>query len=151
MTAKKPIKPYWQMTTAELREATKQFDEEFVGDRARPLSPEKKARWNVREGQRLFCGKWARWRAAHRCSLGQGSPRALHRALAKKKRLSRDALIREVCVRYWPPKGSSFGGSGGRPGVRRGRSCCTRPGVYKIPKPRPPPAKHPPPAYTGEV
>ena len=39
MKNKKPSKPYWEMTTAELREATKQFDEEFVGDKARPLSP----------------------------------------------------------------------------------------------------------------
>jgi len=32
MKTKKFMKPYWEMTTAELREATKQFDEEFVGD-----------------------------------------------------------------------------------------------------------------------
>ena len=39
MKSKKRSKPYWEMTTAELREATKEFDEEFVGYRARPLSP----------------------------------------------------------------------------------------------------------------
>ena len=40
MKNKKPAKPYWEMTTAELSEATKQFDEEFVGDKARPMTPE---------------------------------------------------------------------------------------------------------------
>jgi hypothetical protein len=39
MKTKKPSKPYWEMTTAELREATKQFDEEFVADKGRPLTP----------------------------------------------------------------------------------------------------------------
>ena len=33
------------MTTEELREATKQFDEEFVAERATPLTPEMKALW----------------------------------------------------------------------------------------------------------
>ncbi len=30
--SEKASKPYWEMTTAELREATKEFDREFVGD-----------------------------------------------------------------------------------------------------------------------
>ncbi|HEY3323716.1 MAG TPA: hypothetical protein VGP72_24900 [Planctomycetota bacterium] len=38
-------KPYWEMTTAELAEATKEFDEEFVIDKCRPLSPEMRKRW----------------------------------------------------------------------------------------------------------
>jgi hypothetical protein len=42
---RKKLKPYWQMTTAELAEVTKEFDEELVADRARPLSPEMRARW----------------------------------------------------------------------------------------------------------
>lgn len=45
MSRKKNTKPYWEMTTEELREATKQFDEEFVADRAKPLTPEMKALW----------------------------------------------------------------------------------------------------------
>jgi hypothetical protein len=35
MSRKKAAKPYWEMTTEELREATKEFDEEFVADKAR--------------------------------------------------------------------------------------------------------------------
>jgi hypothetical protein len=45
MRKKEIGKPYWDMTTDELREATKQFDEEFVGDKARPLTPEERAIW----------------------------------------------------------------------------------------------------------
>jgi hypothetical protein len=38
-------KPYWEMNTAELREATKEFDQEFVGDTFRPATPEEQARF----------------------------------------------------------------------------------------------------------
>ena len=38
-------KPYWEMTTAELREATKEFDREFVGDTFRPPTPAERARF----------------------------------------------------------------------------------------------------------
>ncbi len=40
---RKKTRPFWEMTTAELRAATKEFDEEFVGDKARPLSPAMRA------------------------------------------------------------------------------------------------------------
>ena len=40
-----PSKPYWEMTTAELREATKEFDREFVGDTFRPPTPQQRARF----------------------------------------------------------------------------------------------------------
>ena len=39
-----PAKPYWEMNTAELREATKEFDEEFVGDTFRPATAAERAR-----------------------------------------------------------------------------------------------------------
>ncbi len=45
MNRKKNEKPYWEMTTEELREATKQFDEEFVFERSKPLTPEMKVLW----------------------------------------------------------------------------------------------------------
>jgi hypothetical protein len=45
MKTKRSTKSYWEMTTAQLREATKKFDEEFVGDEAQPLTPEMKTRW----------------------------------------------------------------------------------------------------------
>ena len=38
-------KPYWEMTTAELREATKEFDQEFIGDTFRPPTPQQRARF----------------------------------------------------------------------------------------------------------
>jgi hypothetical protein len=38
---RKKLKPYWEMTTAELREATKEFDKEFVP--TRPLSTRMRA------------------------------------------------------------------------------------------------------------
>ncbi|HUB25584.1 MAG TPA: hypothetical protein VL992_09140 [Tepidisphaeraceae bacterium] len=36
-------KKYWEMNTAELAEATREFDQEFIADKARPLSPAGKA------------------------------------------------------------------------------------------------------------
>ena len=38
-------KPYWEMTTTELREATKEFDREFVGDTFGPPTPQQRARF----------------------------------------------------------------------------------------------------------
>jgi hypothetical protein len=38
-------KPYWEMTTAELREATKEFDQEFVGDTFRPVTAAEQERF----------------------------------------------------------------------------------------------------------
>jgi hypothetical protein len=37
-------KSYWEMTTQELREATKEFDREFVADLARPLNAAERTR-----------------------------------------------------------------------------------------------------------
>jgi hypothetical protein len=91
MNRKKNTKPYWEMTTAEHREATKQIDEEFVADRAKPLTPEMKARWERAKAKlpRADDGKDEQTIAVRldkalleRCT-----------ALAKKKRLSRDALM----------------------------------------------------------
>src|SRR5947209_8466859 len=91
MSHKKAAKPYWEMTTEELRDATKEFDEEFVADKATPLTPQLRARWER-----------ARAKPPHR---EDGPPEQtisvrldkslLERctALAKKKRISRDVLI----------------------------------------------------------
>ena len=91
MKTKKLSKPYWEMTTAELREATKQFDEEFVGDKARPLTPEEQALWErvKAKGETPTNGK------AEQTIAVKVDKALLERctALAKKKRLSRDALI----------------------------------------------------------
>ena len=91
MKSKKPTKPYWEMTTEELREATKEFDEEFVGDKARPMTPEMRARWEraKAKGEPPQNGKAEQTIAV--CLDKTLLKRCVD--LAKKKRLSRDALI----------------------------------------------------------
>jgi hypothetical protein len=42
---KKRAKPYDQMTTAELRKATAEFDREFIADSFHPMSPAERAQW----------------------------------------------------------------------------------------------------------
>jgi len=47
-TTKKPgrqKKPYWEMTTEELAEATAEFDKEFIVETFRPLTPAQRALW----------------------------------------------------------------------------------------------------------
>ena len=44
MIPKKKSKPYWEMTTEELAEATKEFDEEFVAAKSRALVPVRKGK-----------------------------------------------------------------------------------------------------------
>jgi hypothetical protein len=91
MSKKKNPKPYWEMTTDELREATKEFDEEFVFERTKPLTPKMKAAWEAAKakGEASTNGKTDQTIAIRldkallkRCT-----------ALAKKERVSRDALI----------------------------------------------------------
>ena len=91
MKNKKPSKPYWEMTTAELREATKQFDEEFVADKGRPLTPAEQARW-----ERVKAKGEPPQNSKTEAHIAVRLDKALLKrctALAKKKRLSRDALI----------------------------------------------------------
>ena len=38
-------KPYWEMTTSELAKATEQFNEPFVVDKSRPLTPAEQEQW----------------------------------------------------------------------------------------------------------
>ena len=45
-------KPYWKMSTAELREATSEFDREFVGESFGPPTPEQRARFERARGKR---------------------------------------------------------------------------------------------------
>lgn len=91
MSRKKNTKPYWEMTTEELREATKEFDEEFVFERAKPLTPEMKARWERAKAKlpRPEDGETEQTIAVRldKTLLDRAT------ALAKKKRLSRDALV----------------------------------------------------------
>jgi len=41
----KPSKPYWEMNTRELAEATRDLDGDLPEDMFKPLSPEMRARW----------------------------------------------------------------------------------------------------------
>jgi hypothetical protein len=79
------------MTTAELREATKQFDEEFVAEKSRPLTPEEQALWEEVKAKppRPANGETEQTIAVRldKALLDRAT------ALAKKKRLSRDALV----------------------------------------------------------
>jgi hypothetical protein len=86
MKKKHPTKPYWEMTTEELREATKEFDEEFVGDRTTPLTPEMRARWEKAK---------AKPDPPQQTIVVRIDKTLLNRcmALAKRKHISRDALI----------------------------------------------------------
>jgi len=87
-------KPYWEMTPQELAEATKPFDEPFVIDQSRPLSPARREQWK----------RVSRKRA--KPEIGQGFKRVslsleqglLTRvtALAKKRRISRSMLVAKV-------------------------------------------------------
>jgi hypothetical protein len=38
-------KPYWEMTTTELRQATEEYDKEFVAETAKPLTDAMRLRW----------------------------------------------------------------------------------------------------------
>lgn len=45
MNRKKTREPLWEMTTEELQDATEEFDEEFVADRAKPMTSAMRTRW----------------------------------------------------------------------------------------------------------
>jgi hypothetical protein len=50
----KPKKPYWEMTTDELAEATKEFDRQNIGDTFREMTPAEEKAWRaaVMKGRR---------------------------------------------------------------------------------------------------
>jgi hypothetical protein len=43
----KPKKPYWEMTTDELVQATREFDREGIGETFRDLTPEEERAWRA--------------------------------------------------------------------------------------------------------
>ena len=47
MSKRRKQKPYWEMNTQELAAATAEFDQEFVADTFRPLTPEMRAQWEA--------------------------------------------------------------------------------------------------------
>jgi hypothetical protein len=91
MNRKSQTKPYWKMTTEEQRQATREFDEEFVAEKARPLTPEMEARWRRAKAKSPQADN-----GAGEQTIAVRLERALLdrcTALAKKKRISWDALI----------------------------------------------------------
>jgi len=91
MSRKQSAKPYWEMTTEELREATKEFDEEFVADKAKPLTPSMRSRWERAKAKQ----SGAKNGQGHKTIAVRLEQALLDQctALAKKKRISRDVLI----------------------------------------------------------
>jgi hypothetical protein len=91
MSRRKDAKQYWEMTTQELRETTKEFDDEFVAEKARPLSPEMQVRWQRAKNKYLPTEN----NENERTIVVSLEKALLERctALAKKKRIGRDALI----------------------------------------------------------
>lgn len=45
MKADKLQKPYWEMNLQELREATREFDQEFIMDTFRPMTASERKEW----------------------------------------------------------------------------------------------------------
>src|SRR5258708_19410797 len=84
-------KQCWEMTTEELRDATREFDEEFVAEKAKPLTPEMRARWERAKRKSPRAGN-----GAPQETIAVRMEKALldrFTALAKPKRTSLDALI----------------------------------------------------------
>jgi hypothetical protein len=91
MSRKKAAKAYWEMTTDELQEATKEFDNEFVADNARPLTPQMRGRWQRAENKQLRTKNGQEEKTIVVCLEKVLLDRCT--VLAKKKRISRDTLI----------------------------------------------------------
>jgi hypothetical protein len=89
---KKPVqKPYWEMTTRELSEATKEFDKPFVAETFKPLSPEMRERW---ERAKRKVGRPKQGRGVRVISVSvERDLLARSDALARKIGVSRAALI----------------------------------------------------------
>jgi hypothetical protein len=87
-------KTYWEMTTEELAEATKQFDEPFVVDRSRPLTAAEQEQWDRVKRKR---GRPKVGRGFKRVSVSiEQSLLCRATALAKKRGVSRSRLFAEL-------------------------------------------------------
>ena len=91
MKNKHPKKPYWEMNTQELAEATAEFDEEFVIDKCGPLTPEMRAQWEA--AKRKPAGPKEGPGVQLISVIIEKDLLARSDALAKRKRISRARLI----------------------------------------------------------
>ena len=91
----KKTKEYWNMTQAELAEATSEFDREFMTDSFRDMTPAEEKAWRTAVGKR----RRSRQGAANGVKIVPlGIDASLLKradALAKKRGVSRDSLIAE--------------------------------------------------------
>jgi hypothetical protein len=90
-------KPYWEMTSRELAEATKQFDEPFIVNKSRALTPAEREQWKRVKRKR---GRPRKGQGFQRVSVSLERG-LLKRAtsLAKKRRLTRSQLIAQMLER----------------------------------------------------
>lgn len=91
MTPRGSPKPYWEMTAEELAEATREFDAEFVADKAKSLTPEMQTRWARAKAKRVPAKN-----TEHDQTIAVHlEKKLLDRCtrLARKKRITRDCLI----------------------------------------------------------
>lgn len=101
-------KPYWEMTTRELAEATKEFDTEFVADTFAPLSPEMRVRW---ERAKRKAGRPKEGRGAKVISVSvEQELLAQSDALARKMGITRAALIARGLKAVLVSQGQPVGG-----------------------------------------
>jgi uncharacterized DUF497 family protein len=91
MTRKPANKAYWDMNTEELRQATKEFDEEYVADNAKPLTAAMQTRLQRAQAKSSLAKE-----RLTQLTIAVRLEKALLdqcTALAKRKRISRDTLI----------------------------------------------------------
>jgi len=87
-------KPYWEMTPAELAEATKQFDTPMVVDKSRPVTPSEQERWKRVKRKR---GRPKVGRGFQRVSVSiEKSLLKRITAHAKERQITRSGLIAEL-------------------------------------------------------
>ena len=88
---RKRKKKYWEMTTDELAEATKEFDQPFIVDKSRPLTRAERAWWErIKRGP----GRPRKGKGVSVISVSVEKDLLKHSdALARKMGLTRAALI----------------------------------------------------------
>ena len=87
-------KRYQKMNLRQLQDATKEFDEPFVIDRSRPLTPEERQRWRRVRRKR---GRPKTGEGYRRISVSiEGGLLKKVTTLAKKRRVSRSQLFAQV-------------------------------------------------------
>src|SRR5687767_14634984 len=98
----KKNKKLWNMTTEELAQATKEFDQEHVADSFREMTPEEEAAWAASVRKRSRARSRLHTRVKVVClDIEAGLLRRVD-ALAKKRGISRARLITEGLERLLP-------------------------------------------------